>query len=297
MVYIDVITGFLGAGKTTFANILLHEYMSRGEKSVYIVNEFGKTALDAELIRREGFDAVALTNGCVCCSLKNDLAAALREIVRTFRPTRIVFESSGVFVFSGFGETLADAYLAEHCRIGRVITVIDSLNYKKGISAAGSFICDQTENASVLLLSKLEKYTGDVSEIVRDIEKINPTARILAQPWNDTDFIQNVLDAPPAAGSPSSSAGKHAPVDSLTIVSFKDYSKDDYLELEKDILCGRFGRIFRVKGTIKMDGETYFLNIAMDDVELKKAYKGAKPILTFIGKEIDAEEIRRIFDN
>jgi G3E family GTPase len=297
MADIDIITGFLGAGKTTFANLLLNEYLLKNERAVFIVNEFGKTSLDAELIKKEGFDTVALSNGCICCSLKNDLALSLKQIIKTFNPTKIVFETSGIFIFNQFEDILKDEFLKDNCTISRTITIVDSINYKRSSLAAGGFLYNQIKNSSMLVISKLERFSGGVSEIICDLKNINPQAVIMAEPWNEKDFIKKVLSAHAAFGGISTTDKNHALMDSLTIVSIKDFTNEGFYELKNEILREKFGRIFRVKGTIRIEGEVYLLNIAMDDIVLKKAAQGARPILTFIGDKIDAQLLRGVFNN
>ena len=102
MIELDVISGFLGAGKTTLSNILLARYLKAGERAVYIVNEFGETDTDAGLLRSEGFTAVTLPNGCICCTLRTEMVLALRGVINTFAPTKIVFETSGIFIYDRF---------------------------------------------------------------------------------------------------------------------------------------------------------------------------------------------------
>ena len=129
MVKLDMISGFLGAGKTTFSSLLLRHYMNQSLRPVYIVNEFGKAGLDADIIKSDGFEAIEMEGGCICCTLKDDVSTAIIRIIDTFAPTNIVFEPSGIFVFSNFFDIFKDPEINKRREMGSVITIIDSLNF------------------------------------------------------------------------------------------------------------------------------------------------------------------------
>ena len=124
MVKIDLISGFLGVGKTTFANMLLRYYMDHGKKPVYIVNEFGETGLDADIIKADGFEAVEVFGGCICCTLKNDITIAIDDVIKTFSPDIIVFEPSGVFIVDSFYDILKDETIEDKCEQGNSVRVV-----------------------------------------------------------------------------------------------------------------------------------------------------------------------------
>ena len=176
-----MISGFLGAGKTTFISLLLEYYIKKGERPVYIVNEFGNTGLDAKLLENEGFQAIEMANGCICCTLKDSVVDTIREVFQRFSPTRILFEPSGIFVFDNFLELVRTQTLQYCCRIGSVITVVDSLNFNPSKLKYGNFLYNQIKSASAIVVSKLEKSPISAEEIVCDIQNINPQAFVFAK--------------------------------------------------------------------------------------------------------------------
>jgi len=278
-----VISGFLGAGKTTFANKLLSYYAGQGEKAVYIVNEFGETDMDAALMRFEGFEAVTLPNGCICCSLKNELVVSLREIIRTFAPQKMVFETSGIFVFDAFEDILGDEYLRAYCRIRSKITIVDSLCHKETRLIAGGFAENQIKNASLLLISKLERFKGDLTEILCDLRRINTDAAVFACPWDEPGFISRAAQAAESEGCGVSTEGHaHAHVDTGTL-SPADFSREAYARFVHRVVSGDYGTFLRVKGHIDIEGKTHLLNIAQSDVVLKPQKFRQQPLLVFIG--------------
>lgn len=296
MIDLFVVSGFLGAGKTTFANQLLSYYARLGEHTVYIVNEFGATDIDASLMRFEGFEAVTLSNGCICCSLKNELVVSLREVVRKLSPRKIVFETSGIFVFDSFEDILRDEYLRTRCRIRSRITIVDSLCYQNTQLLAGSFAENQIKNASLLILSKLERFSGDITEILCDLRRINAGAAIMACPWDEPDFIEQAADAADSSVNlPSTKGHAHAHVKTGTL-SPADMSRDAYAQLVSRIVSGEYGTFLRVKGYIDIEGQPHLLNIAQSDVVLKPQKYRQPPLLVCIGTGFDPRSLGGLID-
>ena len=293
MIEVDVISGFLGAGKTTLANRLLCRYAADNERAVCIVNEVGQTSLDAELIKNAGFEAVAMPGGCICCTLKGELTLALKEVIRSFKPTKIVFETSGIFVFNEFEDILKDEFLQTHCNIKRTIIVYDSLNGKSAGLVAGSFIENQIKNASVIVVSKLERFAGDAAEIICDLKNVNPAAAVIARPWHEDGFMDDVL-ATGEQARPSAFGHSHARMDSVTLVMEKSLTHQAYNKLVRNIVSGEYGHIIRVKGYVQKEGLRFLLNIVMQDVVLKAAHHVGENKMTFIGSHLDKTRLAQL---
>jgi G3E family GTPase len=292
MVKIDLLSGFLGAGKTTFANLLLRYYMNAGLRPVYIVNEFGKTGLDADIIKADGFDAMEIEGGCICCSLKEDVATAVIEVIETFSPTNIVFEPSGIFIFDNFFEMLKRPEIGEKCEIGTIITVVDGVNFSFAKATYGNFIYNQIKNAPILLLSKLEKTTQSVDELIADVKNINPDALVISKIWSewdtaDFDFVINQRKGLPAQHH----AHSHSNLRSTSVKLKEVFTQQKIDTLIDRCKSGDFGNLYRVKGIIVTNEHPVLLNIAVHDVTLTK-FKGIpEPTLTFIGESVNEEAI------
>ncbi len=259
MIEMDVISGFLGAGKTTLANALLAHYVNAGEKAVYIVNEFGETETDADLVRSEGFHAVTLPNGCICCTLRADLLLALREVIAAFTPTKIVFETSGIFVYDQFEDILRDEYLRTRCRVRRTVAVADSLNIQKRVLMAGSFVGNQLKNASVIVISKLERFTGDLDGLVCDLKAISPSAALLARRWDEDGFIEAFLDVGSDEDRVRVSGHGHEHFDAVTVDIDSVFTQESFERFLQGVLSGRLGEFLRVKGAVLIDGKRHLL--------------------------------------
>ena len=292
MISIDLVSGFLGAGKTTFCNYLLKHYMDIGAKPVYIVNEFGHVGLDADIIEADGFQAVEMHGGCICCTLKGEVASSVIKVIEAFSPTHIVFEPSGIFIFDDFFDILTEPGIVERCKIGNVITIVDGVNFEYSKAMFGSFLYNQIKNAPTLILSKLEKKQYDPDELVADLRNINPDAFIMAKQWiafNKDDWNQIL----------SSRSGMvfnhpehfHGRFESYTAKPTEKFTQERLDELCDLILSGVFGELFRIKGVLNTENEPILLNIAGKDINIEAFLGYSEPTLTFIGVSVNQETV------
>ena len=296
MIELDVISGFLGAGKTTLANIMLSYYIREGERAVYIVNEFGETDTDAELMRSEGFSAVTLSNGCICCTLRAELTLALHDIIKKLSPDRIVFETSGIFIYDRFEDVLKDEFIRNHCRIRRTVAVADSLNIQKRALLAGSFIENQLKNSSVIVVSKLERFTGDLGELICDLKTVAPQAAVVARRWDDEGFVGDLLSADSDGEHVWVSGHGHAHFDVVTVMPEAEFTAESYERFIERIQSGKLGEFLRIKGVVVVDGQLRRLNMVMDDVVLQPARLHEEPRLTFIGRGFNKASVRHLLE-
>lgn len=295
MIELDVVSGFLGAGKTTLVNMLLKRYLDAGERAVFIVNEFGEVDTDAALIRGEGFTAIELAGGCVCCTLRVNLVTSLHEVIETFQPTRIVFETSGIFVYDQFENVLRDDFLKDRCRVRRTVAVADSLNIQRRTALAGSFIENQMKNASVIVLSKLERFSGDVDDLVCDIKAIAPKAAVLACRWDEAHFLDAFLNAGQEEDRVYINGHGHAHFDAVT-VDVKSMGRADCDRFIAVLISGEAGEFLRVKGAVRIDGKNCRLDIAGSDVLVRPARESEPQRLTFIGHGFSRESVMRLLE-
>ena len=189
---IDIFSGFLGAGKTTLIKKLIKEAF-QGEKIVLIENEFGEIGIDGGFMREAGIQVNELNSGCICCSLVGDFREALKRVVETYHPDRILIEPSGVGKLSdvtraveGVGETLPVS-------LNSFVTVADVNKVKMYMKNFGEFYDDQISHASCIILSR----TGSADEkkvaaAVALIQEKNPTATIVTTDWNELTGAQIV---------------------------------------------------------------------------------------------------------
>jgi G3E family GTPase len=178
---IDIVSGFLGAGKTTLIKKLLKEKL-RTEKVVVIENEFGEIGIDSGILRDFGIEIKEMNSGCICCSLIGNFSDALEEVLRKFSPDRIIIEPSGVGKLSGV--IAACGKVKDAVKTNMCIAVVDAVKYRIYVNNFGDFFEDQIKNAKTIVLSRTQLMNQDkLAAVVRDIHRINPKANIVTTEW------------------------------------------------------------------------------------------------------------------
>ena len=185
MTKIDIISGFLGAGKTTLIKKLLAEAFP-GEKLVLIENEFGEISIDGGFLKESGVQISEMSSGCICCSLVGDFNKALKEVEDQFHPDRILIEPSGVGKLSdvivAVENTVADV---PEMKLNSFVTVADATKVKVYMKNFGEFYNNQIESAGAIILSRTQKLTQEKLEAaVALLREKNPDAAILTTPWD-----------------------------------------------------------------------------------------------------------------
>ena len=194
MTKVDIISGFLGAGKTTLIAKLLKEAFA-GEQVVLIENEFGEIGIDGGFLKESGVEIREMNSGCICCSLVGDFGTSLKEVVEKYHPDRIIIEPSGVGKLSDVIKAVKDLHIENEIRLNSASTVADASKVKVYMKNFGEFFNNQIEHAGTIILSR----TQNVSEakLKTDIELIrslNKDAHIITTPWDDINGKQ-ILDA------------------------------------------------------------------------------------------------------
>jgi len=188
MTKIDIISGFLGAGKTTLIKKLLAEAFP-GEKLVLIENEFGEISIDGGFLKESGVQISEMSSGCICCSLVGDFNKALKEVADQFHPDRILIEPSGVGKLSdvivAVENTVSDV---PELRLNSFVTVVDAAKVKVYMKNFGEFYNNQVESAGTIVLSRTQKLSQEKLEAaVNMLREKNPDAAILTTPWDQLD--------------------------------------------------------------------------------------------------------------
>ena len=188
MTKIDIISGFLGAGKTTLIKKLLAEAY-RGEKLVLIENEFGEISIDGGFLKESGVQISEMSSGCICCSLVGDFSKALKDVAAQFHPDRILIEPSGVGKLSDVIVAVEDtAAQAPDLKLNSFVTVADASKVKVYMKNFGEFYNNQIESAGTIVLSRTQKLSQEKLEAaVAMLREKNPDAAILTTPWDSLD--------------------------------------------------------------------------------------------------------------
>ena len=182
MTKIDIISGFLGAGKTTFIKKLLEEGIA-GEQVVLIENEFGEIGIDGGFLKDSGIEIREMNSGCICCSLVGDFGTSLSEVLTQYKPERIIIEPSGVGKLSDVMKAVIDVSADMDVELNSAVTIVDAAKCKMYMKNFGEFFNNQIENAGTIVLSRTD--ITDASKIQKDVDMIrekNANAVIITTP-------------------------------------------------------------------------------------------------------------------
>ena len=189
MTKIDIVSGFLGAGKTTFIKRVLE--IVKNEKTVLIENEFGEVGIDGGFLEDSGIEIKEMNSGCICCSLVGDFTSSLKEILEKYEPQRVIIEPSGVGKLSDVMKAVELVESKLKIEPGKSVTVVDASKCKMYAKNFGEFFNNQIQYADIIVLSRTdiadEKKQAKAVEIVREI---NPTAKIITTPLKQLDNEQ-----------------------------------------------------------------------------------------------------------
>ena len=184
MTTIDIISGFLGAGKTTLIKKLLEESF-QGQKLVLIENEFGEIGIDGGFLKDSGIQINEMNSGCICCSLVGDFNKALHDVVEQYHPDRVIIEPSGVGKLSDVSRAVGNANKTTPMELGSAVAVVNAKKCKMYMKNFGEFFNDQIETAGTIILSRTQDMSEEkLHEVVELLKQHNPNAAIITTPWD-----------------------------------------------------------------------------------------------------------------
>ena len=194
MTRIDVVSGFLGAGKTTLIKKLLKDAVN-AEKTVLIENEFGEIGIDGGFLEESGIEIKEMNSGCICCSLVGDFGTSLKEVINTYSPERILIEPSGVGKLSDVLKAIEKVAADLDVKINSAVAVVDASKAKMYSKNFGEFFVNQIEYAGTVILSRTDTASAEkIADAVAIVKEHNPKATIITTPLDQLD-AKAVLDA------------------------------------------------------------------------------------------------------
>ncbi len=190
MTKIDIISGFLGAGKTTFIKKLLEEAIA-GEQVVLIENEFGEIGIDGGFLKDSGIEIREMNSGCICCSLVGDFGKSLEEVLTKYKPDRVIIEPSGVGKLSDVMKAVRDVAATVEVTLNSAVTVVDASKCKMYMKNFGEFFNNQVENAGTIVLSRTDVTDqAKVGQAVEMLRQHNQAAAIVTTPCRQLSGVQ-----------------------------------------------------------------------------------------------------------
>lgn len=332
MTKIDIVSGFLGAGKTTLIKKLLKEALGQ-EKVVLIENEFGEIGIDGGFLKEAGIQVTEMNSGCICCSLVGDFGTALNEVVSKYAPDRIIIEPSGVGKLSDVIKAVQKE--ATNCRLSlnTFVTVADAKKCKMYMKNFGEFYNNQVEYAGTIILSRTEQMQDEkLQKTVELIREHNKKAAVITTPWEELDGerILSVMEEGnqlsrelfdeeeicPECGH-HHEHGEHHPehhhhdhehgehhhhhadevFTSWGIETLKKFEEETLEKILKQLSeKDSFGTILRAKGIVESEDKSWIhFDLVPGEYEIRRGDADYTGRICVIGAKLDTEKIQELF--
>ncbi len=301
MIKVDVVSGFLGAGKTTLVKKLLAS--CQDEKVVLIENEFGEIGIDGDLIERDGFDVFEISSGCICCIMKKDFVAVLQRIIDEFKPDRIMIEPTGISILSDIIEILQLPEFSGVCEINSLITVVDSVHFLDQREVFGEFFEDQIMNASLLVLSKTQLVPEEkVLAVIDALNEMNGKAEVIASSWGTMaeGQLHSLVETASPISAETVSQPEYRPCRENEFSTFASkssvkFTMEELTAILEELKSPRFGQVLRGKGFIHgTEGNLEFSYTNCQFMVTESRFKSSGKFC-LIGKGLVDEELKKLF--
>lgn len=325
---IDIISGFLGAGKTTLIKKLLQEALT-GEKIVLIENEFGEIGIDGSLLKDYGIEIKEMNAGCICCTITGDFSRALKEVLKLYKPDRVLIEPSGVGKLSDVVKACSPFLKDETALLNMCIVVLDGLKYKMYLKNFAEFYKDQIRNAKTIILSRTQHMDSEaVDFVLKDIKKYNPKANFITTDWKlldgekilelgegretaklEAELKKSINSRNLKVSDPFRKIGLHSELKK----SFENHSAEEVfsvwgietaktftknkLEYILNHLTTMEGFILRAKGMVKSDKEGWLqFDYVPGEVTIREAPPDYTGRICVIGERINKKKLQELFE-
>ena len=300
---IYVISGFLGAGKTTLIQKLLKEAFQK-DNVVLIENDFGEISVDAALLKSGGVEVREINSGCICCSLSGDFVKALKELLDRFHPDIIIIEPSGVGKLSDIMKVCSDPRVQALTEVKAKITVVDVKRCKMYLDNFGEFFEDQIQNADVLILSRTGDFPDKVNSTCKLVKSLNAQAVILSEPWDEMR-AEDILIPHPGShehgeqcdhmhGCHGHDHAAEEAFDTITIRTKGVFSIEDLKARISRLENNPKGTVLRAKGIVQSTGGYINVQYLPGDIQITNCAT-AGDMLCIIGRDLNRQELVSLF--
>lgn len=335
MTKVDIISGFLGAGKTTFIKLLI-ENVFAGEKLVLIENEFGEIGIDGGFLKDAGIEITEMNSGCICCTLVGDFSKALRKVIEEYHPDRVLIEPSGVGKLSDVSKAIEHVKKEADIEIEGRITIVDGKKAKLYLKNFGEFFKDQVAYANTIVVSRTQMMEDhSIEECVKMLREENKEASIISTSWDklSKEAIEHALSPDTqlegifeeekcpvcghyhhhheheehhheegACGCDHEHHHHHHHHADEIFTSWGQETAHKYTEEELDFLLKAlsetegYGTILRAKGIIEMENGTWKqFDLVPQEYEVRESTADYAGRLCIIGTDLNEEELMRLF--
>lgn len=313
MTDVYVISGFLGAGKTTWIQKLLKDAF-KGKKTVLIENDFGKESVDAALLSHQGVQVTEINSGCICCSLAGDFVKAIKEILNRFAPEVLLIEPSGVGKLSDVVRACQNETVRPFVHLAGKMTVVDVSRYDLYMENFGEFFEDQIHEADILLLSHVSGTQDKIGKTRLALHEINNRAPVFDAPWDtfSAGEVLNLISERKLAGEPFCGHSRlshcaefdhdlgddhvHDAEDVFESLSLSTEYAFTRRELEECFqkIVSLPGNIVRAKGVFPGKGVNWLVQYVPGQTEIEPV-NAPVGIISFIGQKLNNTGLMQIF--
>lgn len=326
MTKVDIISGFLGAGKTTFIKLLI-ENVFAGEKLVLIENEFGEIGIDGGFLKDAGIEITEMNSGCICCTLVGDFSKALRKVIEEYHPDRVLIEPSGVGKLSDVSKAIEHVKKEADIEIEGRITIVDGKKAKMYLKNFGEFFKDQVAYANTIVVSRTQMMEDhSIEECVEMLREENKEASIISTSWDklSKEAIEHALSPDtqlegifeeekcPVCSHEHHHEGAcgcghehhhhhHHHADEI-FTSWGQETAHKYTEEELDFLLKAlsetegYGTILRAKGIVEMEnGAWKQFDLVPQEYEVRESAADYTGRLCVIGTDLKEDELTKLF--
>ncbi|NYB75813.1 GTP-binding protein [Sedimentibacter hydroxybenzoicus DSM 7310] len=303
---IYIISGFLGAGKTTLIRKLIGEAFQNSNVAL-IENDFGDISVDAALMKDTNIEIREMNSGCICCSISGDFVNSVRDLLEKFCPDKIIIEPSGVGKLSDIYKYCLDRRIRELAKVKAKISVVDVRYCKKYLDNFGEFFQDQIENADTVLLSRTNEYPDKIEGASELINNLNTKAPILSKAWNDIQFDELMPSSRrrpdyKALGGCRVSKHKHEHkhsadeiFDTITIRTKRTFTYEELTKFIEEIYMRYGEKILRIKGILRSTDGNLNLQYVPGDMNIT-ACSTTGDMLCIIGHGLNRQDIISVFN-
>ncbi|EIF6175004.1 GTP-binding protein [Clostridium perfringens] len=304
---VDIISGFLGAGKTTLIKKLL-DTLVKDEKVAIVENEYGEVGIDGDLLKDRRIEVKEINSGCICCTIKGDFKQNILDIISNYRPDRIIIEPSGVANFSQVLESIKEAHI-EGLRINMKITMVDAQNVHMYMKNFGDFYRSQLVNANTIILTRVEKLSDkEITHVCNEIKTINNKANIITTELSKLSperiiqvsekkvesLIENINKKPKRIGLRRVSAPEF--FENWGVETPKIFEYSELVKILNEFQNNKHGEVLRAKGIIKSKDNKWFkFDFVPNDISIvnyKSDYTGR---VCVIGRNLNKDSIDKLF--
>lgn len=306
-VRIDIVSGFLGTGKTTFITKMLSQ-SDDNENTVIIENEFGEIGIDGDVLKDYKIQVKEIRAGCICCSLVGEFKDAIQEFIETFNPNRIIIEPSGV----GRTSEIINGCLSspEDIQIGNIITVVDPNKYFMHLKNFKDFYKDQIVSANIIVLSRTQLIDEDkVRGVAEDIKRLNPHAIVEIEPWDNlvltkydkviyTNLVEEVRTLKHYHEHDHHHHHDDIDFEDFCFVTDEKYTEKKLEDMFKTLSNqDRYGNIIRAKGILNSpSGKNLKVDYVTDELNIEEVDYDGMGRICFIGLNLGKDHINDLLN-